>query len=192
MFNGNKIVLDEEILNIREGKEKEKSDAKEKVIKNAISKFNTRRDAYKALIDSSIEEIKYTAKQKKAAIQFKKLKTDKAVPLRAAGITARFNETKDRPVMTVRQYLTDLGYYTDGEEYTDIVEHLLAVDAQIAVETELDVEVDPLNSTNDAIVEIVCRLFQKYVRSVYNKMYAQVYQGGTNIFCLIYYEILAL
>ena len=36
MFNGNKIVLDEEILDIREKKELEKSDAKEKVIRNAI------------------------------------------------------------------------------------------------------------------------------------------------------------
>ena len=62
MFNGNKIVLDEELLNIREEKELEKSDAKEKVIKNAIGKFYARRDAYKTLIDSNIEESKYTAK----------------------------------------------------------------------------------------------------------------------------------
>ena len=107
------------------------------------------------MIDSNIKESKYTAKQKKAAIQFKKLKTDKAVPSRAAEITTRFNETKDRPVMTVRQYLTDLGYCAAGGEYTDIVEHLLAVDTQIAVETELDVAVDPLNGTNDAIAGII-------------------------------------
>ena len=38
MFNGNKIVLDKEIFNIREGKELEKSDAREKVIQSAIDK----------------------------------------------------------------------------------------------------------------------------------------------------------
>jgi len=153
MFNGNKIVLDEEILNIREEKELEKSDAKEKTIKKAIGKFYARRDAYKTLVDLNIEESKYTAKQKKAAIYFKKLKTDKAVPSRAAEITARFNETKHRPAMTIRQHLTDLGYCTAGGEYTEIVDRLLAVDAQIAVEPVLDVAVDPLN-TNDATEEI--------------------------------------
>ena len=101
MFNGNKIVLDEEILAIREGKEKEKSDAKAKVIQNAINKFKACRDKYITLIASNNEESKYTAKQKKMVIYFKKRKADKEVPSRADTITLRFNEIKDRLTMTV-------------------------------------------------------------------------------------------
>ena len=86
------------------------------------------------MIDSNIEESKYIAKQKKATIYFKKLKTDKAVPSLAAEITRRFNETKHRPAMTIRQHLTDLGYCTAGGEHTDTVDRLLAVDAIHAVD----------------------------------------------------------
>lgn len=39
MFKGNHSVLDEEVLKIRDDKEKEKSDAKDKVIQNAIDKL---------------------------------------------------------------------------------------------------------------------------------------------------------
>ena len=87
MFNGDKIVLDEEILNIREGKELEKSDAREKVIQSAIDKYNARLDAYNTLIASNIDKSKYNAKQKKAIVTLKKVKEDAAVPSRAADIT---------------------------------------------------------------------------------------------------------
>ena len=49
--------------NIREGKEKEKSDAKDKLNRQILCAT----DAYKTLIDSNIEESKYTAKLKKSA-----------------------------------------------------------------------------------------------------------------------------
>ena len=46
MFKVSKIVLDEEVSAIREGKENEKLDAKENVIRNVIIKFKTRRYEY--------------------------------------------------------------------------------------------------------------------------------------------------
>ena len=46
MFSSNHIVCDEEVLNIREGKEKEKSDQKESRIRKAIDEYNKRKLDY--------------------------------------------------------------------------------------------------------------------------------------------------
>ena len=138
MFNGDKIVLDEEILNIREGKELEKSEAKEKVIKNAIEKYNTRLDVYKKLIASNVEESKYNAKQKKAIVSLKKLKSDAAVPSLAADIRIRYNGTKHRTIMTICQYLTNCGYCIVRGEFIDIVDRILAMESICQVRVEGD------------------------------------------------------
>ena len=46
----------------------------------------------------------------KLTIQFKKLKDDPTVPTKAAEIKARYETIKDRPTMTLQQYLTNCDY----------------------------------------------------------------------------------
>ena len=77
MFSGNKIVLDEEVLAICEGKEKDKLDAKTKVIRNAIKYFKMQRAEYLKLLATNKDENKYTAKDKKVVIYFLKKKQTK-------------------------------------------------------------------------------------------------------------------
>mmetsp|Transcript_9366 Transcript_9366/g.9007 ORF Transcript_9366/g.9007 Transcript_9366/m.9007 type:complete len:103 (-) Transcript_9366:98-406(-) len=50
-------------------------------------------------------------KIKKLIVSFKKMKDDAAVPTIAAEIKAKYETIKDRPVMTLQQYLTDRGLY---------------------------------------------------------------------------------
>ena len=72
MFSSNHIVCDEEVLNIREGKEKEKSDQKKSMIRKAIVKYNKRKLEYQRVIDSKKEAINYGITDYKAIIHFKK------------------------------------------------------------------------------------------------------------------------
>ena len=47
LFDANHILLDSEVLKLRESKEKEKNDEKERQIRNVIIKFNKMRETYK-------------------------------------------------------------------------------------------------------------------------------------------------
>ena len=53
MFTSNHIVCDEEFLNIRGGKEKEKCDQKESTIQKSIDEYYKRKLDYDKLIDSN-------------------------------------------------------------------------------------------------------------------------------------------
>ena len=46
----------------------------------------------------------------KAIIHFKKRKGDPAVPSKVPQLKARYEETKDRPDLTLKTYLADRGY----------------------------------------------------------------------------------
>ena len=65
----------------------------------------------------------------------------------AADITVRHNETKNRPIMTIRQYLTKRGYCVVNGEYIDIVNHILAIIESI---DQVQAEVDAMNTTKEA------------------------------------------
>ena len=121
MFSCNHIVCDEEVLNIREGKEKEKSDQKKSMIRKAIVKYNKRKLEYQRVIDSKKEAINYGIVDYKSIIHFKKIKSDKAVPSSAIDLKRRYEDITDRKNPSLLAYLTDRGYYKDIEsiEITD-------------------------------------------------------------------------
>ena len=82
------------------------------------------------LIASNVSEAQYTTKNKKLIISFKKLKDDAAVPTKAAEIKARYETIKDRPVMTLKQYLTDRGLYNGsivGNSDAEVESNMIAL-----------------------------------------------------------------
>ena len=142
MFKANHIVCDEEVLEIRREKEKEKTDKIKSTIDKAIAKFNEWKDQYTTLIASNVSETQYTTKNKKMIISFKKLKDDAAVPTKAAEIKARYETIKGRPVMTLKQYLTDRGLYNGS----------IVGDSDAEVESNmLELPADDLESDDDLV-----------------------------------------
>ena len=74
----------------------------------------------------------------------KKVKEDAAVPSRAADISVRYNETKNRLIMKLRQYFIYRGYCVSNGEHIDIVNRILAtmeVDATMGIAKEAEGDV---------------------------------------------------
>ena len=143
LFKANHILLDEEVLRIRKGKEKEKADEREKVILNAINAYNKNREAYHEVINSNVEEMNYKGAHYKAIINYLKVKKDEKMPTRVADLKVRYDEIKTRTPLTVQQFLTDKGYM---EEDIRITDHLLGPPPLVppAAATDQDESVDDL------------------------------------------------
>ena len=110
LFNSKHIILDSEVLEYREGKEKEKEDEKLKTIQNAVQKYNDYKVAYFDLINGETDEKDYKGKHYKMYINWKKRASDSAVPSKVPLLKLRFQQTKGRNDQTLKEYLTDRGY----------------------------------------------------------------------------------
>ena len=130
LFKARHIILDINVLEIREKKEKEKADEKEKMVQGAILKYNKWKMAYDNIMQSGMEEKDYKSLQFKSIINFKKRKLDKVVPTKAENLKIRCEEAKQQNVVTVREYLTDRGLFQKGQPYLEIVDKLIL--AQLA------------------------------------------------------------
>jgi hypothetical protein len=113
LFKLKHVALDEEVLALREEKEREKVEASDQVISNAIQEFTKRKDLYEKVRNSPKTPDQYVAADLKAIIHFKKRKGDSAVPSGIGKLRERFHETKDRHDFTLKQFLSDRGYEGD-------------------------------------------------------------------------------
>ena len=125
LFDANHIVMDEEVLRIRESKEQDKMDEKEATVSKAIAKYHVLKEAYLKVINSGTEEKKFKGTHFKAVINFKKRKNDKSVPTRVADLKVRHEEVKNRSEWSLKEFLTDRDFCNEGEEYLVIVERLI-------------------------------------------------------------------
>ena len=126
IWDANNVLLDEEVLAIREAKEKEKDNEKLKIVEKAILEYNDRKNSYQTLIGSDMEEQNYNGKHYKVVIHWKKRDSDKAVPSRVADLKKRYDKIKVRADLSLKGYLTDRGYYKDGNPFKVVVERVLA------------------------------------------------------------------
>jgi hypothetical protein len=110
LFKTKHIVLDEEVLAFREGKDREKAYNENKVIRNAVEEYQKRKRDYEAVKDSPKQEKDYTVADYKAIIHFKKRKGDPAVPSLVSALKSRYDAAKDRPDIYLREFLLDRGY----------------------------------------------------------------------------------
>jgi hypothetical protein len=114
LFKLRHIALDDEVLALREAKEKEKVDERDQVVRNAIKEFTKRGKKYEQVINSQKTESEYVGADFKAIVHHKKRKGDPAVPSLVSKLRERYEETKGRPEMTLKEYLADRGY--DGDD----------------------------------------------------------------------------
>ena len=96
LFDANHIVMDEEVLRIRESKEQDKMDEKEATVLKAIQRYRSLKEAYLKVVNSSTEEKDFKGTHFKAVIHFKKQKDDKPVPTRVADLKVRYDEVKNK------------------------------------------------------------------------------------------------
>ena len=125
LFDANHIVMDEEVLCIRESKEQDKMDEKEAIVSKAIQRYHSLKEAYLKVVNSSTEEKDFKGTHFKAVIHFKKQKNDKSVPTRVADLKVRYEEVKNTSEWSIKEYLTNREFCNEGEEYLEIVERLL-------------------------------------------------------------------
>ena len=107
LFDANHIVMDEEVLRIRESKEQDKMDEKEATVLKAIQRYRSLKEAYLKVVNSSTEEKDFKGTHFKAVIHFKKQKDDKPVPTRVADLKVRYDEVKNKREWSIKEYLTD-------------------------------------------------------------------------------------
>jgi len=72
LFDANPIVMNEEVLHIRESKEQDKMDKKEATILKAIQRYRFLKEAYLRVVTSSTEVKDFKATHFKAVINLKK------------------------------------------------------------------------------------------------------------------------
>jgi hypothetical protein len=113
------IALDDEVLALREAKEKEKVDERDQVVRNAIDEFTKQGKEYEQVINSQKTESEYVGADFKAIVHHKKRKGDPAVPSVVSKLRERYEETKGRPEMTLKEYLADRGY--DGDDVDRVI-----------------------------------------------------------------------
>ena len=100
-------------------KEREKTDERCQVVTNVIVEFNQRKRDYDNVFNSPTTSENYNISELKAIVHFKKRKGDAAVPSLKAQLKQRYDETKDRPELTLKQFLSDRG--CDGDDVDRIV-----------------------------------------------------------------------
>ena len=100
-------------------KEREKTDERCQVVTNVIVEFNQRKRDYDNVFNSPTTSENYNISELKAIVHFKNRKGDAAVPSLKAQLKQRYDETKDRPELTLKQFLSDRGY--DGDDVDRIV-----------------------------------------------------------------------
>ena len=111
--------MDDEVLALREAKEKEKVDERDQVVRNVIEEFTKRGKEYEQVINSQKTESEYVGADFKAIVHHKKRKGDPAVPSLVSKLRERYEETKGRPEMTLKEYLADRGY--DGNDVDRVI-----------------------------------------------------------------------
>ena len=125
IWDANNVLLDEEVLAIREEKEKEKTIEKEKVVLKGVRDFNRRRDDYLDLIQSKLDAKDYKGKHYKTVVKWKKREKDKAVPTKVSELRERFEQTKDRTNLTIMEYFEDRGFLQADSQFRDVVLRIL-------------------------------------------------------------------
>ena len=100
-------------------KEREKTDERCQVVTNVIVEFNQRKRDYDNVFNSPTTSENYNISELKAIVHFKNRRGDAAVPSLKAQLKQRYDETKDRPELTLKQFLSDRGY--DGDDVDRIV-----------------------------------------------------------------------
>jgi hypothetical protein len=100
-------------------KEREKTDERCQVVTNVIVEFNQRKRDYDNVFNSPTTSENYNISELKAIVHFKNRKGDAAVPSLKAQLKQRYDETKDRPELILKQFLSDRGY--DGDDVDRIV-----------------------------------------------------------------------
>jgi hypothetical protein len=119
LFKLRHIALDDEVLALREAKEKEKVDERDQVVRNAFEEFTKRGKEYEQVINSQKTELEYVGADFKAIVHHKKRKGDPALPSLVSKLRERYEETKGRPEMTLKEYLADRGY--DGNDVDRVI-----------------------------------------------------------------------
>jgi hypothetical protein len=119
LFKVRHIVLDEEVLAMREEKEEEKTNERRQVVTNVITEFNERKHDYDKVFNSPKSPENYNIADLKAIVHFKKRKGDAAVPSLKPLLKQRYDETHERLDLTLVQFLADRGY--DGDDVDQIV-----------------------------------------------------------------------
>jgi hypothetical protein len=115
LFKVRHIVLDEEVLAMREEKEEEKTNERRQVVTNAITEFYQRKRDYDKVLNLPKSPESYNAAALKAIIHYKKRRGgNAAVPTLKTLLKKRYDETNDRPDLTLKHFLADRGY--DGDD----------------------------------------------------------------------------
>ncbi len=131
LFKVRHIALDEEVLALREAKEQEKTDERDQIIKNAVDEYKKRKGEYEKVQNSPKTADNYVGSDFKAIIHYKKRKGDPAVPSNVPQLKARYEETNDRPDLTLKTYLSDRGY-----EHNDVDRILCSLANDLVVPVE--------------------------------------------------------
>ena len=125
IWDANKVLLDKEILALREEKEKEKENERERVVKKAIKDYNKRKKSYEDLISSRKEEKNYKGREFKIWINWKKREGNKAVSKKVVDLENRYNEIKERPDISLMEYLHNCGFMQNDNPMKAIVEKMI-------------------------------------------------------------------
>jgi hypothetical protein len=94
-------------------------DEREQVVKNAIEEFTKRAKEYEQVINSPKTEEEYVGADLKAIVHHKKRKGDPAVPSLVSKLRERYEGTKGRPDLSLKEYLADQGY--DGDNVDCVI-----------------------------------------------------------------------
>jgi hypothetical protein len=100
LFKVRNIALDEEVLELREAKEKEKVDERDQVVKNAIEEFKKQAKENEHVINSPKTEGEYVGANLKAIVHHKKRKGHPAVPSLVSNLRERYEEWRQRAALT--------------------------------------------------------------------------------------------
>ena len=156
LFEANHILLDSEVLNLRESKEKQKKNEKERIIYKLILDYRKREKAYIDLKSSNSTESDYKGDQYKVIINHTKQTGDKAVPTRVADLKVRYDKVKSRTPYTLKKCLEEKGYCKNPD---DLVLCLRLISEETATQPSIspsilhDVRLDTSLEPDSGLVE---------------------------------------
>ena len=94
-------------------------------MKKAIEDYNKRKKSYEDLISCGKEEKYYKGREFKIWINWKKREGDKAMPKKVVDLENRYNEIKERPDISLIEYLHNRGFMKNDNPMKAIVEKMI-------------------------------------------------------------------
>jgi len=105
LFKCGKVVLDDELLILQEEKEEAAQRSREEIREKQVREYESRQKSALSVLQSTKTKEQLTSAELKAVVLWKKRKGDKALPTTKALLLEQFDETIDRPDLTVAEFL---------------------------------------------------------------------------------------